>query len=287
MMWILFSLLVALFNAARGVATKQSLKDFDKYVVSWSMHLVSGCLILLLFFFVDFPVLQQGFWSVFVADCALSAIATVLSVKALIKSDISLVMPMSAFTPIFMLFTSFVMLGECPSINGFMGVILIVAGAYCLNIKEKKRGWLAPFGALMREEGPRLMLAAALIWSVTGNMDKIAIQASSAIFFAMAENIFISMLLLPFAYNRIIKQKKEIIRGRKGLLIVGVLAALMYIFQVVAMTQALVVYVVAIKRLSIFISILLGGLVFRERDIRARLLGGAIMVSGVLFITLF
>jgi len=286
MMWIFFSLLVAFFNAARGVATKQTLKKFDKYVVSWAMHLVSGLLILSLFFFIDFPALQDDFWSVFIADCALSAVATILSVKAILRSDISLVMPMTAFTPIFMIFTSFLMLGEFPSFNGLIGIILIVIGAYCLNINEKKKGWIAPLRALMREEGPRLMLAAALIWSITGNMDKIAIEASSSIFFAMAENIFISMLIFPFAYRKVAKQGEGIIKERKGLLTVGVLAALMYIFQTVAITQTLVVYVVAIKRLSILISIILGGLIFKEKNIEARLLGGVIMVFGVLFIML-
>ena len=285
MMWIFYAFLVALFSALKGVSGKKSLRSLDEYVVSWFAFFLSGVFILFSFLFIDFPALGENFYPVLFLDCLLSAAAAVLSTKSLL-SDMSVSVPMMAFTPLFMLLTSYLMLGEIPSVSGFVGVILVVIGAYCLNIRERKNGWTKPFKALTKEEGPRAMLAAALIWSITANLDKIALQNSSPIFFAMAENILISAFIFPFAYKRIRKQKEEILKEKIHLAMVGILGTLMVVFQMLAIQETLVVYVVAIKRLGILISIILGGVIFKEKEIKQKLIGGVIMVLGVLFITI-
>lgn len=285
-MWIVYSLLTALFNSLKSVSSKKSLRSLDKYVVSWFVHFLPFVFIMPLAFAVGFPELGEDFWPVFVLDCCLSAVATVLSIKALMRCDLSVTVPMSAFTPLFLLFTSYLILGEIPSAGGFIGVIMVVVGAYFLNISERKNGWKAPFKALIKEEGPKLMLAAAFIWSITGNLDKIAVQNSSPIFFSMSENFLIALLITPFALGKIRKQKREIAKEKIHIAAIGIFSALMVIFQMIAIQEALVVYVLAIKRVSILISIILGGLIFKEKGIKQRFIGGAIMVLGVLFITL-
>ena len=92
-------------------------------------------------------------------------------------------------------------------------------------------------------------------------------------------------MILPFAWKKLCKQKNEIGKDAIPLVAVGIFSALMLVFQMIALTQTLAVYVIAIKRLGILIAILLGGFVFKEKEIKTRLLGGAIMVLGVLFIS--
>jgi drug/metabolite transporter (DMT)-like permease len=285
MTWIIFALLVAIFYAAKSAASKRSLRQLDVLVVSWFIHALPALLILT-YIFIPVPVLKPEFYPVLLLDCVLSVLATVLNVKAFHKSDLSVTTPMAAFTPMFMLVTSFFMLGEFPDWGGVVGVMLIVAGAYSLNIKEKKNGWKMPFKALLREDGPKLMLGAAFLWSITGNLDKIAVQNSSPVFFAFAENVVVASILLPFAWKRLCEQKREIKKDSLPLLAVGAFSALMLIFQMIALTQTLAVYVIAIKRLGILLSIILGGVIFKEKEMKTRLLGGAIMVLGVLFISL-
>jgi uncharacterized membrane protein len=285
MMWLIYSLLVALFNALKSACAKRSLRNLDAYVVSWFIHALPAMLILS-YLFVPVPIIKPGFYPVLFLDCALSVLATVLYAKSLSRGDLSVTMPLSSFTPMFMLVTSYFMLGEFPDGGGVIGVMLIVIGAYFLNIKERKNGWKMPLVALFRHDGPKLMLGAALVWSVTGNLDKIAVQESSAIFFAFLENLVIACMLLPFAWKYLKKQKKEIRKDGVSLVAIGVLSALMLVFQMIALTQTLAVYVIAIKRLGILVAIVLGGLLFKEKEIKTRLLGGAIMVLGVLFISL-
>lgn len=285
MIWIIYALLTALFNALKSVSSKKGLRSLDEYVVSWFIYFLPAVFILITFLFIKFPNFGPMFYPVLIIDCALSVVATVWSVRALLKSDLSIAMPMTAFTPLFMLATSYVMLGEFPSAAGFLGVILIVIGTYFLNIKERKNGFVAPFLSLAKEEGAQLMLGAAFIWSVTANLDKMATLNSSPVFFSMAENLVMAVMLFPIAWKRICRQRKEVEKEKFHLVSVGIFSALMTVFQMMAISQTLAVYVIAIKRLTILISIVLGGVIFKEKNIGSRLAAGAIMVLGVLLIT--
>lgn len=143
-MWIIYSFLVAIFTAAKSVSSKKSLRSVDEYVVSWFMAFLPGIFILPFYLFNPIPSLGDDFWTVLIADCLLSAVALVWSIRALLKSDLSVTMPLVAFTPLFMLLTGYLMLREVPDAGGFVGVVLVVIGAYFLNIKERKNGYMAP-----------------------------------------------------------------------------------------------------------------------------------------------
>lgn len=285
MMWIIYAFLTAFFSAVKGVAGKKSMRSLDEYVVAFFMHIFAGCFIAGYFLFNPIPALGNMFWTVLIVDCLLSALAAVWSTKALI-SEFSTTVPLTAFTPLLLLLTSYLMLGEVPSLFGFVGVVLIVIGVYILNIRERKNGWSAPLRALVKRDGARLMLASTFIWSLTANLDKMAVQNSSPIFFAMAECFLIGLFIFPVAAKRIRRQKKEIRKERIHLAAMSLFTALMLICQMIAISQTLVVYVNSIKRLGILISIALGGLVFKEKDMGLKLVGGCVMVLGVLFITL-
>lgn len=285
MIWIAYALLVAAFTALKSTAGKKCMRNLDEYVVAWFMQIIPGILISLAFLFVNIPVLGGIFWPVLIADCLLSAIAAVWSTKALI-SELSLTIPLVAFTPLFLILTGWLMLGEVPSAAGIIGVVLIVVGAYVLNYRERKNGWLAPFRSLISHESPKLMLGSAFIWSITANLDKIAVQNSSPIFFAMAESFLIGIFIFPFAWKKMQKQRKEVGKEIYGLMAMGIFASLALVFQMMAISQTLVVYVNSIKRLGIPLSILLGGAVFKEKDVRLKFAGGCIMVLGVLCITM-
>jgi uncharacterized membrane protein len=206
--------------------------------------------------------------------------------RAIKVSDLSITIPLVTFTPLFMLITSPLILGEFPNIYGLAGIVLIVAGSYILNFKESSKGYLAPFKALVREKGPRLMLLVAFIWSITANLDKIGIQNSSVFFWPVAVNTFIAIGFIPVVLIRSKGKTRQITTNLKTLVPIGLFHGLMIVFQMVAVSMTLVAYVISIKRTSAVISVVLGSLVFREAGLRERLTGSIIMIAGVLLITL-
>lgn len=284
--WISFALLTAFSRSLTDVAGKTGLKKVDEYIVVLAMYLFSLPFIAVALYFTGIPKLETNFWIALPIGALLNIVANVLYMRAIKTSDLSLSIPLITFTPLFMLMTSPIILGEFPGPYGIIGIVLIVAGAYLLNVRHAKKGLLAPFRALLKTKGPRLMLAVAFIWSISSNFDKMGIQGSSALFWAFFINLAIAVGTLPLVliYSR--KHLPELKKQMKPLLAVGFFNGLTIIFQMIAVSMTLVAYVIAIKRSSAVMSVLMGALFFKEKGIKERLLGAIIMILGVLFISL-
>ncbi|MCK5466046.1 EamA family transporter [Candidatus Parcubacteria bacterium] len=291
MLWFIFAFLAAFFDSAKGVFSKKSVKNIDEYVVSWASRFFTLLFLSTAFLFIEIPEMGDRYLIALLIGGSINAVTTVLVIKALKYSDLSVVAPIATFTPLFLLITSPLITGEIPTIFGLLGVFLIVFGSYMLNIKKRGDGYIAPFKALLRERGALLMLVVAFLWSITSNIDKIGIQNSSPVFWAISVNAYVTLILFPVALFRLRKLKSpfasgKLFQGLKTLVPIGIVAALMLVCQMTAISMALVVYVISIKRISAVISVLFGYLIFKEKNIKERLIGSAIMIVGVLFITL-
>jgi len=286
MLWFIFSFFTAFFESLKDVFSKKSLKNIDEYVVSWSLRFFALPFLVPLLFFIEIPSLGNKFWLALLIGGSLNVITTILYMKAIKHSDLSITVPMVTFTPLFLLLTSPLIVGEFPSFFGLIGVLLIVAGSYTLNIKQRHEGYLAPFKALLKEKGPKLMLLVAFIWSITSNIDKIGVQNSSAIFWVITTDIFIALIMFPIMIYKSRTNMHHIRTSYKVLLPIGLFSAIASIFQMIAISLTLVAYVISIKRTSAIMSVLFGHLIFKEEGVKERLLGAVIMVIGVLFIVL-
>ena len=286
MFWFPLAFLTALFASLKDVFSKKNLKDIDEYVVSWSLRFFALPFLVLPLFFVEMPSLGNRFWMALFVGGSLNVIATILYMKAIKYSDLSIAVPMITFTPLFLLMTSPLILGEFPNLLGLIGVILIVLGSYTLNIKRRHEGYFAPFKALLREKGPKLMLLVAFIWSITSNFDKIGVQNSSPIFWPIGVNIFMTLAMFPIMLYKSQGSLGQISTSYKSLFPIGLFSALSLIFQMAAINLTLVAYVISVKRTSAIMSVLFGYFIFKEKGIKERLIGATIMIIGVLLIVL-
>jgi drug/metabolite transporter (DMT)-like permease len=156
-----------------------------------------------------------------------------------------------------------------------------VIGSYVLNLKSSANGFFAPLRSIFRNKGTRMMVVVAFIWSITSTFDKVGVMNSSPIFWAIVLFAFIGLGILPLV---LLKSKNPIQGIRvhwKLLLAAGLANGIGVGCQMVAVGMVAVTQVIAVKRLSALISVGFGYFVFGEKGIRERLLGAAIMVSGV------
>lgn len=290
MTWLIFGILTAFFEAVKDVFSKQNLKKNDEYVVAWSLAFFSALFLVPFLFFIKIPQLNPQlnplFWMALLIGGSINAVTAILYIKAIKLSDLSLTVPLVALTPLFMLLTSPLIVGEYPNFFDCIGIFLIVTGSYLLNIKEKSQGYLAPFKALLHEPGPKLMLIVAFLWSITSNFDKIGVQNSSPIFWLFSLFTAMTVLLLPVLLHKTPNPSRKIMQQLPLLATMGFVNALGVVFQMQALTMTLVVQVIAVKRTSVLMGVLFGHFIFKEKDIQQRLLGAAIMIVGVFFITL-
>jgi uncharacterized membrane protein len=286
MVWFICSILTAFFESIKDIFSKRNLKDIDEYIVSWSLTLFALPFLVPFLFFIRLPHLGNQFWTALFFGGSLNVIATILYMKAIKYSDLSLTVPMIAFTPLFLLTTSPLIVGEFPKFFGLIGIVLIVAGSYILNIKEKHKGYLAPFRALLKERGAKLMLVVAFIWSITSNFDKVGVENSSPVFWIIAIDTFIALVMAPIVFYKSQRNLNQISVSLITLIPIGLFGALTSIFQMKALTLTYVAYVISIKRTSAIMSVFFGHLIFNEKGIEERLIGALTMILGVLFIAL-
>lgn len=264
---------------------KKSLEEANEYVVAWASIFFALPFLIPVVLYQGIPRLDEQFWFALAWSASLNFVAIILYAKAIKVSDLSLTVPLIAFSPLFLLLTAPIIVGEFPSLSGVVGVLLVVVGSYLLNLRERQKGYLAPYRALLHEQGPRLMLGVAFIWSIAAAIDKVGLQHSAPIFWGTAVN---SVILIPMTIMMLRRagSMAHIQRNFLQLVAIGLLAALVSMCQMTAAALTLVAYVIAVKRTSTVMSVLFGHVLLREEGVRERLAGAVVMVCGILCITL-
>ncbi len=287
MHWLVLALLTALCEALKDVFSKFNLRNINPFIVAMAMRFFALPLLLPVLFFIDIPELGDNFVPALIVGGSMNVFVTILYLKAIQHSDLSVTVPMVTFTPLFLLVTSPLIVGEFPGYYGLAGIFCIVAGSYMLNIKSIKRGFLAPFRALLKDRGPRYMLGVAFLWSITSNVDKVGVQNSSPVFWVISISTFLFIGMIPVALTFASKDIGQLKSKARELFPVGFFTALTLIFQMLAIQMTLVAYVISIKRTSALMVVIMGALIFKEKGLPQRAFGAVLMLAGVMLISLF
>lgn len=285
-MWIIYALLTALFLATSDALTKRTLASRDEYFVAWARLLFALPLLLISLMFIKMPSLDRTFWLATLCALPLEIIAIILYTKALKVSPISLTIPFLALTPLFLIFISYLILGERVSVGGGIGIFLIAIGGYTLNIHKARQTFIEPIKAIFKEKGSVMMIVVAFIFSITSSLGKMAIEHSSPIFFGGFYFILITLLFTPIA---VVKNRGKIAITKKDIIpltSIGIIYSMMIIFHMLAISLVKVAYMISVKRMSLLFSILYGYLLFSEEKITERAVGGIIMFAGFVLIVL-
>ncbi|MCU7494954.1 MAG: EamA family transporter [Ignavibacteria bacterium] len=285
-MWILLITIIPFVDAFGNLFNKRSsLVGVKPVLISWANNVVVVVLVILLSGFIHFKLTASYFMALSVTG-TINILATILYMNAVSKGDISEVIPMLSFTPLFMLITSPVIVGEFPKPGGIAGILLVVTGSYLLNINLRKRNFIDPVKALFRNAGTRMMLFVSFLYSITSNFDKLAVNSSSPLQHLLFLNLYVFLGVTLVVIMRKSFDLEQIIKGRKSLFMLSLLNLLGSLLFLLAITYTYVAYVIALKRTSGMLSVLMGHFFLAEANVRERLLGAFIMFMGVLLILL-
>jgi len=284
--WLPLGLGTALATAVADLLTKRFFGDLSPYTMAlatWGFALpFLGVVALLL----PVPRLSLTFWLAIIAALPLEYLAALLYMQALKTSPLSLSIPFLALTPVFLILTSWLLLKEALTAMGWAGLGLIAAGSYLLGLGNRPLTWWEPLAALARDPGPRLMLVVAALYSLTAALGKLAILHSSPAFFGVFyPSLFSGLLLAGYPLTRTRESHALVSRGFWGLFL-GSAMTISIMCHVFGMALAPASYLIGVKRLSILFTVLLGGLVLRERPILPRMAAAFLMVLGVALVAL-
>lgn len=280
MSWIIPAILTAIMTASQDAWVKRCFSQFTAFDMLAFPMAYSLPLFCLVWPFISIPALDNVFFSYFLIAIPVNWIGFLLHMRAIQVSPLSLSLPYLAFTPVFIFFTGFVILGEAAGFWGVTGVCIIVVGAYVLNIDPETFSPLAPLAAFGREKGAKLMLAAAFIYSFGAVVGKKAILHSSIMFFTVSFFICFNLVCL----SAMILSRKTRLRRLTASPFQGIVAGLLLFGHAVchgwAISMTKAVYMIAVKRLSILFGVIYGGLFFNEKHLFYRMVGTILMIAG-------
>ncbi|MFH0837533.1 MAG: EamA family transporter [Candidatus Aenigmatarchaeota archaeon] len=290
MIWLIFALLSALFFALADFFAKRSLKKIDEYMTAWSKWLFALPIIFVFIIFTGSSLVIEGGMTIYIALILLfcfEIIAIVFYMKALKAGNLVSTIPFLSFTPVFLLITSFIFIGEVPGLFGIIGVLMIVIGAYILNIREIRKGLLEPFRAIAKEKAALFMLATAFLYALINTTNKFILGSMSPMFLAFVDVFFIVVLFIPIILIKSGGIGKQLKNSWKKLIPIGICTGLMSVFGFIALNMTVSSYFIGVKRMSILFAMMFGVIFFKERNnLIQNFIGAIIMILGVLAIVL-
>ena len=288
MHWLGLTLLSAFCLATADAVTKRYLSHYRPGELVLVRFGVTGVLLLPLLFLQNWPELPLAFWGWVAALLPLEVLAMWLYMQAIRQCPLSLTLPYLAFTPVFNVATGYLVLGESVSRAGFAGILLVVCGAWLLNLDTARTGRtldvLAPFHAIVRERGSRLMLGTAALYSLTSVLGKGALQHVTPQFFGPFYFVLLALVATTLFASRELSSWSAAGRNVRAHLLVGIFMAAMVLAHFYAIEQVEVAYMIAVKRSSLLFGLLYGAWLFGETGLARNLVAGLIMVAGVYLI---
>ncbi len=290
MQWFVLTIISAVSLAAADALSKKYFQDCSGWELLLLRFGVPGLMLLPVLFIQPIPAVPMAFWGGMVILVPLELIAMWCYMVAIRDCPLYLTLPYLAFTPVFNVLTGYLVLGEWVSLQGFLGILLVVGGAYLLNLDRfhvlSLQGWLAPLRAIFHERGSRLMLLAAAIYSLTSVLSKSVMQYATPASFGPFYFVVLGMVVIGITVLRQPRSLMLFKHRSAPLLAVGGLMALMVVTHFLAIALVEVAYMIAVKRSSLLFGILFGALLFGERQVTRHFVAGTLMVLGVALILL-
>jgi len=290
---LLLAAAMSVINVLTDVCRKHALEKRDLLPATfWIRTAVAAvfCIVLAARLAVGAHVEIRGgvglFAALMVLDVGLITIVTRLYFRALQISPLSMCIPFLAFTPVFLIPTTFVILGQKPQPIKVLGVLLIVIGSLVMHRQLFAIGWLAPVKAVIEYKGSRYMLLVALVFSLTNPLDAKLVAMSDVYTEACVYGLGLSIAFYLLARAQRCDFAAAARANFRWIALAGLCDAVSLLFQLASYAFIAVVITVSIKRAGIVLAVLAGWLFFREREITDKVIAASVMFCGVLILYL-
>ncbi|HEX3130838.1 MAG TPA: DMT family transporter [Thermoanaerobaculia bacterium] len=225
------------------------------------------------------PRIMPGYLPPAAASVALNIGANLLFFSALRNSQLSVTIPLLSLTPVFTTLLAIPMLHEVPAWWQWLGILLVVAGAFVLNLPEG--GVLSPAA-----RGAGQMVLVALFWSLTGPFDKMATAKASGPFHAtvLCTGVAIGIAVVLAGQHRL--RELGDVRSAGWVFVLAVVISIAALgLQLLAMLKVWVGFVETLKRgIGNLSALILGRALFGEAITPRKLLAVGLMIAGVALI---
>lgn len=248
------------------------------------------------------PPLNHLFWTSVAISGAINIATSYLYNRSIQISSLAATVPFLSFTPAFLVVVAFLVLGEVPTLPGVLGISIAVLGGFWLQgVRDDgavaaaiaKDADFPPLDAANASKGSMYMVLVAFLWSISNAFDKIGVQNSTPLVYGAAIQVVVASGSFVLHKLRVGGEELRLPLGAPqprvpwGIVVLaGVTSVVSYYINLLATQRLEISYVIAIKRSGCIWSVLLGRLLFRERNLRKKIPSILLMVLGVVCIVL-
>ncbi|MBD3203648.1 EamA family transporter [Candidatus Woesearchaeota archaeon] len=286
---ICIGLVGALCDAFQNFMIKILRNKSTETVLLFYKTLISFIVFLPVMFYYGLKIQSHVLWIIVFFFVLIDVFSTFLYYRAVFISGLSHTMPLLSFTPVFVSILGIFILNESLNIYSVLSILMIVSGAYVLNISRFKQGIFEPFAYIFRKKGVMYMFFVAILMSFLTVLYKIGIGYSDELSFLFLLLPFESGIFLSYSLTK--KSKKEIIDAGKNnlgsLIIIDLLGLISPIALAFSLNYLVSGLAIAVKRISILFSVVFGCVIFKEKNIYEAVAGSVIMFFGLVIISLF
>lgn len=255
------------------------------YIVA-ATYLVLGVLAAPLLHYVEFTSLSTGFglnvWLASLFDVA----GWMFLVLSLSKTDLSVFGPLNAYKVVASMLLAVLFLNEVPSVQGLLGVLIIIVGSFFL-MPPKATSSANKISGLLRDKGVQARFLSIFLFSIGTVFLKKSVASG-----VLETMVFWSLIGLPlvllsnyfFLPNSLAEQLKNTKQHLYSIFLVGAMVFAMQYFTLLLLANMLVAYALALFQLGMVLQVLIGYRVFNEKDIARKLLASLVMMVGSLLV---
>ena len=293
-MWLGLALLSALFLGLYDVAKKQSLKENAVIPVLWFNTLFCSLLMLPFTLLSATTGVLDG--SIFYVPTAGWELHRLLMLKAFIvlgswifgyfgmkHLPITLFGPINATRPIIVLLGGLLLFGERLNMYQWIGVIIAVISFYLLSVSGKKEGI-----TFYRNKWVFCVIMATMLGAVSALFDKYLLGRFNNMFVQAWSNFYQLALMTVILFTLWWPTRKRTtpFQWKWPIIFIAVFLTLAdYAYFVSLASSASMVSIVSmIRRSSVIVSFLCGALLFREKNLKSKLIDLILVLLGLFFL---
>lgn len=287
-MWFWLAMGAALLGAVELIYSKHAVSKVSSTVLAWSVFALSIPPLVVFVALEGIPSVNQTFLIATAASSIVFIYYKVLIYKALKHNLVSKIIPLTAFSGLFTYVLGLILLSETLRPIPILGLICTMIGAYILNADQAREDFLKPIKLLFSNKYSLYFLFAVFLSSTTAVLDKMGIintKPISPIFVILVEQVLQSVILFFFLLNKEQTKWFKEVKDHFWVLLINSLIFLAVGFLVFyAYTDGPVALVLGIKRLQIFLVLILGYIFFKDKPTKHSWVATAVMVLGAVLI---
>jgi len=294
MLWVIYTFFSAfLFGIKDILAKKVLMRNIHPIELILHEYFFLFFFIFILFYSkIDF-LSYQSLWHLYIFKASCLLITSYMYFKFLEKYEISIVTPLLNLSPIFLLVLSSLFLSELINSVQLIGILIILFSTYYLEIiihhHDKENPHAHHFNLIKNSNSYFLISAIFMLLAISFSaiFDKKILEQTTV----YTNLFFTSIIILFFLVIYYIKMHKsiQIISNLKTNPILFFIALItnistLLILSAIALPGVLVTLIVSLRRTSSIFSSLLGGLLFHEKHLVAKMSAISIMIIGVILV---